>query len=272
MRDSDIDLDLPMASLAEPRDTNAEPDNGDAISSGPVRSLAKGLAALDLLRSGKDVRTTDLAQHLGIDKGAATRILQTLLQAGYAERTSGRRYRSGLRLREAIPGPDPLVSIRPNAQPLLARLSSELGEAVYLGIMVDGQVLYIDKLVPPDESLRVERSIPTLAPLFNTAIGKVYVAALNIPIPASLPASTPKTITNPQIYAEEIEVVRRNGYSRDDEELNLGIRCVAAPLFGRQGQVSGVLCATVPSVRLPADQLDKYGIITKRIADSFVAP
>jgi len=270
MRDREEAFDGP-ADMAGSGDGAAEAAGG-TVSAGPVRSLAKGLAALDLLRAGGDLRTTDLAEKLGIDKGAATRMLQTLLQAGYAERAPGRRYRSGPRLRAAMPASEPARSIRPNAQPLMAQLSAETGEAVYLGVLIDGQVLYIDKLVPQGESLRVDRNIPTLSPLFNTAIGKVYVAMLDIPIPSMLAASTPNTITDPNAYAAEIAAVRHKGYAQDDEELNPGIRCVAAPLRDRAGRTIGVLCATAPSVRLPRERLDEYGRITKRIADTFVAP
>lgn len=243
-----------------------------AAGAAPVRSLAKGLAALDILRGEGELRTTDLALRLGIDKGAATRILQTLVQAGYAERTPGRRYRIGDRLRATAPAPHLAVSIRPNAQPLMARLAEHLGESVYLGLLADGQALYVDKVVPQDQSLRVDRSIPTLSPLFCTAIGKVLVATCGIPVPPVLPAVTANTITDPAAYAAQIEQVRRLGYAWDDEELNLGVRCAAAPLRDAAGRTLGVLCVAAPSVRLPAENLPSYGLATKRVADMFVAP
>lgn len=263
-----------MARASSQEQVGGEDDGTvDGQGLGPVRSLAKGLAALDLLRAGSDLRSTDLASHLGIDKSAATRMLQTLVQAGYAERAQGRRYRQGEKLRGTLaPAAQHFESIRPFVQPLMASLSEQTREAVYLGMLVDGQVLYLDKVVPQDETLRVDRAIPTLSPLFCTAIGKVFVANLGIPVPPVLPAVTPNTITDPAAYAAQIEEVRRLGYAWDNEELNLGVRCVAAALRDRQGHTVAVICVTAPSARLPAGNLPGYGLITKRLADSYIGP
>ncbi|WP_011579755.1 MULTISPECIES: IclR family transcriptional regulator [Chelativorans] len=236
----------------------------------PVRSLSKGLAALDILRGEGELRTTDLAARLSIDKGVASRILQTLAQTGYAERMPGRRYRIGPKLaaqEHAVLS----VGIRASARPLLARLSEQVQEAVYLGVLVDGQVLYLDKEVPASE-LKVDRPIPTLAPLYCTAIGKLFVAMHGISVPRELPAYTPRTIADPALYATEIAAIAERGYAWDDEEFHLGVRCVAAPLRDRGGKVLGALSVAAPSVRLASEDIEAAARITKNVADAFTAP
>ena len=237
----------------------------------PIRSLAKGLAALDILRRDGELRTTDLASQLAVDKGAASRILQTLAQAGYATRVQGRRYVAGPKLDLATPGSrQPRHSIRASAQPLLNRLASQTGEAVYLGVLVDDQVLYIDKVVPAN-TLIVDRPIPTLSPRCCSAIGKLFTALYPLPIPAVLPGYTAHTITDPTAYREEIRRIARLGYSWDNEELNLGVRCVAAPLRDSDGHVIAALSLAAPSARLAATQIDSFAQLTVSIAESFVA-
>jgi DNA-binding IclR family transcriptional regulator len=237
----------------------------------PIRSLSKGLSALDLLRKSGELRTGDLATLLGIDKGGASRILQTLTQAGYAGQVPGRRYAPGPKLDGRGTPAQLRVPVRLTARPLLVQLAEMTGEAVYLGILADDQVLYLDKEIPPS-TLKVERPIPTLSPIYCTAIGKVFMAYGLAPIPDHMPASTPKTVTDPRLLAQELRRVRADGFSHDDEEFNIGIRCVAAPLFDPAHNVVGVLSIAAPTARFSGDQIEAMGKAVKRVADMFGKP
>lgn len=238
---------------------------GNFDGASPLSSLAKGLAALNHLWKKGELGTNELSDLLHINKSAASRILQTLASAGYANRVAGRRYRLSERLTLPV---SPVTSVRPSARPLMEQLAQETNESVYLGLFVDGQVLYVDKIVP-ERTLKVDRPIPTFSPLYCTAIGKVFVAFNRVPLPSILSSYTDKTITDLQEYAKQLQNITQEGYAWDDEEFNIGVRCIASPLFDDVRTVVAVLCLAVPTARLPTDQIGRYGMMVRAIAAKF---
>lgn len=240
---------------------------------GVVKSLTKGLAALDMVLDHGPLRTTDLAQHLGIDKGGASRLLRTLVQSGYAVRTADRRYAAGPRLAAGAPA----ARLRPfsapfglkrRARPLLQRLVDETGETAHLAIMADDQALYLDT-ADSTMALRVDRPAGTLAPLYCTALGKIFLAFCGAPIPAQMRAYTPNTTTDPEEYRRKIEGIAVRGFAIDDEELYIGVRCVAAPLRAADGTVVASLGLSGPATRIPAERLPALGALVCEVANGF---
>ncbi len=227
---------------------------GDA--GGPMKSLAKGLRALDALQSGDGVRTTDLAHALEIDKGLASRILQTLVLAGYARQGDGRRFFPGPKLIQSrgLPGTRP--GIRERSRPILKTLVEMTGESAHLGILADDRVLYLEREVP-NVALMVDRPVGTLAPLHNTAIGKVFLAFLGerlatLPIPPSLLPD-----------GSELAEIVANGYAVDDEKLYQGVRCAAAPILEEGGEIIGAISLSGPSVRIDRERMHNLGSVIR---------
>jgi IclR family transcriptional regulator, acetate operon repressor len=235
-----------------------------------VKSLLKGLQALDLVRrSAEPVRTVDIAERLEIDKGAASRTLQTLVQAGYANRTHDRRYVPGEKLRsEQPPQLVSVVRLRERAHALLRELADFAGECAHLAILAGDRVLYLDKIESP-QSLRVDQPIGTLAPLHCTALGKVFLAFAGVPVPQRLESYTPRTVTDPQLLAAHVRSIAQQGYSVDDEEFALGVRCVAAPLRDELGRVVGAIGISGPTARVSLERLSELGARVREVADGY---
>lgn len=251
----------------------ALPDAAPETHAGAVKSLAKGLRALDLLCARTDIGTVELARALQVDKGAASRILQTLESGGYAARRPSRRYAAGPKLVANPPRASAAsgASIKERARPLLLKVHSLTGETAHLAIRADEQVLYLDK-VDTELPLRVERPIGTLAPLHCTALGKVLLAFGQAPLPRSLVSFTSRTAIDVAALREELERIVADGFSRDDEEFSPGIRCVAAPLReGGDGPVVAVLGISGPTARIRADDLEALGTLVKQVAADFPA-
>ncbi|WP_273729190.1 IclR family transcriptional regulator [Brucella gallinifaecis] len=230
----------------------------------PSSSLARGLVALQYLCEKRVLGTSELAQILDLDKSAASRILNTLVSTGHAKRTAGRRFEI------VSPQEDRSLlseSIRPHTFPLLERLSHETNESAYLGLLVDGQVLYSDKVVPERE-LKVDRPVPTFAPLYSTAMGKVFVATRDLKLPETLTRFTDKSVTSLDVYRQQLAQIREKGYAWDDEEFHIGVRCVAAPVRDRFNNVAAVLCMAAPAARFHSTEIDAYGELIKSIASS----
>lgn len=227
---------------------------GDA--GGPMKSLARGLRALDAVQTGDGVRTTDLAHTLEIDKGLASRILQTLAAAGYARQGDGRRFFPGPKFIQSrgLPGTRP--GIRERSRPILKTLVEMTGESAHLGILADDRVLYLEREVP-NVALMVDRPVGTLAPVYNTAIGKVFLAFLGerlsaLPIPPSLLPD-----------GSELAEIIANGYAVDDEKLYQGVRCAAAPILEEGGEIIGAVSLSGPSVRIDRERMHSLGRVIR---------
>ncbi|MEE3662009.1 IclR family transcriptional regulator [Brenneria sp. g21c3] len=236
---------------------------------GELKTLTKGLAVLDLLIHRQQVRTGDVAESLAIDKSSASRFLQTLAMAGYAQAGERRSFILGPKLAGKPTILRPQKSLRICARPVLERLSALTGEAVHLSILADENVLYLDA-IESQYPLRVDSRPGTLAPLAYTAIGRIFLALADAPLPEQLHAQTVRTITDPQRFQAELQNIVQRGYALHDEEYHLGIRGAAAPLRNQNGLVVGAVGVSGPSVRIHSEDLDALGKLVAGEAAKFV--
>jgi DNA-binding IclR family transcriptional regulator len=242
----------------------------DETRSGRIKSLAKGLRAIDLLLQNHDVGTLEIASALAIDKGAASRLLHTLVESGYALQGSNRRYQPGpkLRTRSGQPIAPGGASIRERARPLLERLHQSTKETAHLALRADDRVLYFDK-IDTDLPLRVDRPVGTLSPLHCTALGKIFLAYGEAPLPRSLAGYTTRTPVDLETLRAALQRIVEVGYALDDEEFAVGIRCAAAPLRDNTGRVVAAVGISGPTARITQSQLTTYGRLTQEIARDF---
>jgi DNA-binding IclR family transcriptional regulator len=216
-----------------------------------IRSLARGLQILDLLGGAReDVGVTELAGWLGVDKASASRLVTTLAHHGYLERDRlSRRYRLGpqlLALSRRLLIRLPLHEV---AGPYLRRLMERTGECAHLGVAAQGGVLYIGQAEAP-ATLRVNVLVGQTAPLHCTALGKALLAFGGLPIPDRLERFTSRTITRADRLARELASTHGRGYAVDDEEFDVGVRCLAAPVFDHRSHVAGAIGISGPTTRM----------------------
>lgn len=254
------------APLASPGEA-AEAHTGEK-SSATVKTLAKGLAILELIMQRGSVRTIDVASELRIDKGSASRLLHTLLEGGFAAKGEGRAYHIGPKLTLASVRRMTGAKLRENARPLLQELVDIAKESAHLCILVDDQVLYIDR-IDSASPLRVDRPIGTFAPLHCTALGKIFLAFGEAPLPADMRSATARTLTDPELLKAHLRQVASQGYAVDDEEFCMGIRCVAAPLRDNSGRVVAALGISGPTARINLDYTRDLGELVCRVSKKF---
>jgi DNA-binding IclR family transcriptional regulator len=230
-----------------------------------VKTLSKGLAILELLLSGMALRTNDAARALDIDKSGASRMMQTLSNAGFARRDSDRCFRLGPKLTGRRLTRCPKRSLRERARPIMGGLAKLTNESIHLAIPADECVLYIDA-VESNFPLRVDSRPGTLGPIDCTAMGRIFIAYGILAKPAHLEAHTALTITDPNRFEEELQAIRTRGYAVQNEEYYIGMRGVAAPLFDRDGVVIGTVGISGPSVRVEAAALPFLGSLVREWA------
>jgi IclR family acetate operon transcriptional repressor len=190
---------------------------------------------------------SELSHKLSIPKSTASYILRTLEQRGYLhrERASGR-YRLGLKVLGLGRGVMVGADLKQLARPTLNELAERTGLTVHLAVPDHGEAVYIDK-VESAGFLKTDTWVGERMPLHATSVGKAIAAHFSV---AELEAAirkhglkqrTPKTITTHALLLAETEKIRARGYAVDDEENNLGARCLGAPILDGFGRVLGAV-------------------------------
>ncbi len=223
-----------------------------------VQTLARGLKILDLLASADDgLASGELAEQMGMDKGAMSRLMKTLVSYGYAERDAGsRRYFLGHHLIEISRNAGQHGSLRELATPLLELLNQQTTENAHLAIMQGDHAVTIAD-VASQQTLRVVSEVGRRLPMHASAVGKCLLAFNELAVPDTLRRYTEQTVCDTTKLMKELESIRLSGQALDNEELTTGVRGFAVPVRNREGRVIASLGISGPTVRLPLSEADK---------------
>ena len=204
----------------------------------------------------EDVSVTELSKELRINKTTIYRILQTFVKTGYVEQDrKTERYHPTMKILTLGNKVLNRLEIRSLANRFLKELAIEVKESVHLALMDGHETVIIDKVEAVDE-MGIKFHIGRRSPLYSTGTGKVFLAALEKKeletyfSTVKFVQHTPTTHVNPVTLNDEIEKIRKQGYALDHQENNVGISCVAAPIFDFSGKVVAAMSATGPSFRI----------------------
>ena len=238
-----------------------------------VKSVAKALIILNVLAEHqREMSLGDIAKEMQMAKSTAYGLLATLRDFGYIDQSPlDGKYRLGIRLFEVGNIVANRWDVRQVAAPFIQTLVDELGETVHLVVLDKGEVLYIDKRESSKLSLRIVSQVGTRLPTHCTGVGKVFLA--NLPIDEvrriittkGLTRYTKNTITNLSRLEEELNLVRRQGYAMDNEEIMESLRCVAVPLRDHTGKVCAAISVSGPVSRFDGEQLETIVNLIVRI-------
>jgi DNA-binding IclR family transcriptional regulator len=186
----------------------------------------------------------------------------TLSNGGFLERTvAGEKFRLGLRVVELGLGALHRLDVRRAAHPYMQSLVDDFQEICTLGVFDRGQVLYVE-VVHSNHSLTIAARVGRHLPAHCTASGKVLLAFLPSEVvepvlSAPLAVYTEKTITSPDRLREELEAVRQCGYAIADEELEVGIWAISAPIRDIDRNVVAAISIPFPTNRLNPERIPK---------------
>lgn len=226
-----------------------------------VASLAKGLRVLELLAVNGDMSVSRMAACLDTSRAASHRFLTTLRDLGYVEKTEAGRFRLSFKVVELGMRKLDGFEIRHTAHPYMQEIAIAFGETVNLGHWDGRAVVHLDKINSRDV-LRLDVGMGAVAPAYCTGLGKAILAFLpddeldDYLAATPLAAVSPKTITDPAKLRNDINRIRRRGYAVDNEELSLGLRCVAAPVFDHTGRPTYAVSVSGPAQRMKKDRID----------------
>lgn len=221
---------------------------------------------------------TELAKEIGSSKSTIYRFLTQLQSLGILDQNkSSEKYSLGLKLFELgnrVPLRSALIE---KTHPALISVAQRITETVHIAVLKNHQVFYIDKVESP-QGLKTSTDIGSYLPAYATGLGKVLLAYLPESIlnqsldylftSKDIPALTANTITSRTRMIKELSKIRAQEYALDLEECEVGLICVAVPIFNQLGDVIAALSASGPANRFKKDELLNYVNILREGADA----
>jgi len=246
-----------------PRPRSVVPLALDPVDASPrvaIQVIDRAMRLLDALaeRPGP-VSLKDLALATELHPSTAHRILNDLVTGRLVERTENGHYSLGMRLLELGHLVKTRLSVREVAHIPMRELHELTGQTVNLSVRQGDEIVYVDRAFSERSGMQVVRSIGGRAPLHLTSTGKLFLAAVDdrqvraYAIRTGLTGNTRNSLTDQVLLERELSLVRRLGYARDNEELELGVRCIAAGIRDEAGRLIAGLSISAPASRLKDD-------------------
>jgi IclR family acetate operon transcriptional repressor len=232
-----------------------------------VQSLVRALTLLNRIAESPEngVTLTDLAMQAGLPASTVHRLLTTLEQERYVKfNPDGRLWSVGVQAFVAGCSFTKTRSLVALARPYMRQLMEETGETTNLAVEDEGEAVYLAQ-VECRQIMRVFARPGTRAPLHCSGVGKALLSAITdkkmtkILQQRGMPRLTVKTITSPAALRADLERIRVQGYAIDDEEHDVGLRCIAAPIFDETGDVVAAVSASGPMVRITEERIGQLG-------------
>ena len=233
---------------------------------GVIQSVDRAVAILDVLASEGWKAGAEVARELGVHRSTALRLLATLERHGLVERDQRTaKYRLGGRLVQLASVVRGEADLRTAARPVCEALARSVGETVTLDVLAGDEILPIEQATGSTSVVSVSW-LGTRSPAHCTASGKVILALGPEAVRARylarpLERRAPNTIVNRAELEAQLNVARATGYARTDEELEVGLSAIAAPVRAPGGEVVGALDVSGPAHRF--GQVESVAIATR---------
>lgn len=266
-----------MREVAEEHASTAAPaaagDRPVPRTSGGIQSLERAMRTLETIAAhGGVLGVSQVAAHAELSVPTVHRIVRTLVDLGYLRQEPSRQYALGPRL--LLLADSSSSMLKNAAQPHLAHLVDELGETANLAMLDGGQVAYVAQ-VPSRHAMRMFTEVGKRVLPHCTAVGKALLAGT----PADkvrvllqrngMPRRTGHTITDPDVYLEQLLAVARDGYALDDGEQEVGVRCVAVPV--PSAPVRLAMSISGPAPRVTSELVERAVPILREVGGALAA-
>ena len=254
------------------------PGPNSKASDGKNQSLVRAMTLLERLSlAPAGLNLTDLSQQLGMPSATTHRLLNTFEEMGYVEHDSTiGLWFIGLKtfsVGSAFLNRRDFIA---TSRPYMRRLVAQCGETVNLGVIDDGEVVYVAQSQSP-EMMRMIVKLGSRSPIHASGVGKTLLASMtqkgvsNILQRKGLARFTDRTIDNPTDLHSELSHIRKLGYALDDEEHAVGLRCVAATIFDENGIALAGLSLSGPKARMTDSRITDLGAAIRQMADEVTA-
>jgi len=219
------------------------------------------------------MRLRDIASVAGYPASTVLRLLNTLLSLGYVIQGEDNRYALSLKFTQLGTMISSQTDLHEIVHPYLVELSRVCQESSCLAVEREMKAVYIDVVNGPDNMLKAMQYIGKSAPLHCTGVGKLLLTNFTqSQIDAyieqkGLKPFTANTIRTREALLEELAAIPRYGYALDDEECEIGARCIAAPIYNYTQRIVAAISVSGPTTRMNVKQIDNIKPLILRIAE-----
>jgi DNA-binding IclR family transcriptional regulator len=238
-----------------------------------IQVLERSFALLDVLAQHADpMALKDISERTGLHPSTAHRILNDLAAGRFVDRPQAGMYRLGMRLLELGNLVKARMSVREAAVAPMRELHRLTNQAVNLSVRQGDEIVYIERAYSERSGMQVVRAVGGRAPLHLTSVGKLFLAAEpNDRVRAyaartGLAGHTRNSLTQVPALERELDGVRARGLAQDNEELEIGVRCVAAGVYDDSGKLVAGLSISAPADRLEPAWADRVKATAEEIS------
>ena|SRR5436190_17653234 len=236
----------------------------------PIQVIERMMKLLDTLEQHPEpLGLKQIAQYTGLHPSTAHRILAAMTADRLVDRVEPGSYRLGMRLLELGVLVRSRISVRELALPMMRELHSQTGETVSFSVRHDDEIVYVERTSSGRSAMRIVHMIGARAPLHVTAAGKLFLLEegfgklRDYAKRTGLAPHTRNSLSGLPGLERELERVQRQGWATDNEEFEIGVRCVAAAVRDESGLQIAAL-----SISTPADRMkSSWGALVREAAE-----
>lgn len=240
-----------------------------------IQVIERMFSLIDVLASREEaISLKEISEKTGLHPSTAHRILNDLTVGRFVDRPEAGNYRLGMRLLELGNMVKGRLNVRDAALAPMRELHKLIQQPVNLSVRQGDEIVYIERAYSERSGMQVVRAIGGRAPLHLTSVGKLFLA-VDDPIRvrgyatrSGLAGHTRNSITLLPVLERELSRVRQYGIARDNEELELGVRCIAAGIYDDQGKLLAGLSISAPADRLDEEWIPKLQATAQEISSS----
>ena len=251
------------------------PNAPNAPNTPVVQVIERMFALMDVLATREEpVSLKEISEKAGLHLSTTHRILNDLASGGFVERAQPGCYRLGMRLLELGNLVKSRLNVRDAALTPMRTLHKLIQQPVNLSLRQGDEIVYVERAYSERSGMQVVRAIGGHAPLHLTSVGKLFLAADDpqriraYATRTGLQGHTKNSITSLEALVQELSRVRQYGQASDNEELELGVRCMAAGIYDDQNKLVAGLSISAPSGRLEDAWLPKLKDTAQQISRS----
>jgi len=239
-----------------------------------VQVIERMFHLLEVLSTRDEMTLKDISEKTGLHPSTAHRILNDLAIGRFVDRPESGTYRLGLRLLELGNLVKARLNVRDAALLPMRELHKQIQQPVNLSVRQGDEIVYVERAYSERSGMQVVRAIGGRAPLHLTSVGKLFLAAddpVRVQAYATrtgLMGNTRNSITQLPALERELQRCRQAGVARDNEELELGVRCMAAGIHDDQGRLVAGLSISAPADRLDDQWLPKLQATAATISEA----
>jgi DNA-binding IclR family transcriptional regulator len=246
---------------------------GDRGTAAPVQSVDRALTVLEILGARGEAGVTEIAAELGVHKSTAFRLVAVLEARGFVEQLADRgKYRLGFGIVRLAGATAAQMDLAQEGRRTCEELAANLGETVNIAILDGNGVVNVSEVRGP-AAISSHNWVGQRTPVHATSSGKVLLAFAPEPLRSSLlqpplERYTDATVTDTERLERELEDVVRRGWAATEQEYEVGLNALAAPVRDGDGRVVAAVSVSGPSFRLPSAALDVLAPVVVAATDA----